>query len=148
MLTSVGPEDVVRLLCCQKVQIDAGVGNNQEVLPEYQVLYLLRGKTGALELVGAEYCASKTAKEMVPLDHNVGDALESANHCLQSPLLDAATLGEQEVVDVGRPRGGEFVAGEADQQAPGIAYPAEDNQPFRQGAFGDRLVDGKDFVLR
>ena len=41
---------------------------------------LLGGKTGALELVGAEYCASKTAKEVVSLNHNVGDVLESANH--------------------------------------------------------------------
>ena len=84
---------------------------------------------------------------MVSLDHNVGNVLESANHCLQSPLLDAAPLGEQEVVDVGRPRG-EFVGGEADQQAAGVDHPAEDNQPFRRGAFGDCLVDGKDFVTR
>jgi len=61
------------------------VGNDQEVLPEYHVLNLLGGKTGALELVGAEYCASKTAKEVVSLNHNVGDVLESANHCLQGP---------------------------------------------------------------
>jgi len=85
VLTSVSPKDVVRLSGCQKVQVDAGVGNGQEVLSEYQVLHLLGGKTGALELVGAEYCASKTAKEVVSLDHNVGDVLESANHCLQGP---------------------------------------------------------------
>ena len=145
MLTSVGLDDVVRRSGCQKVQIDAVVGNYQEVLPEYQVLHLLGGKTGALELVGAEYCASKTAKEMVPLDHNVGDVLKSAGHCLQSPLLDAAALGEQEVVDEGRPRG-EHVVGEADKQATGVDQPAEDNQPFRRCAFGNRLVDGKDFV--
>ena len=82
MLTSVSPKDVVQLSGCQKVQVNAGVGNNQEVLPEYQVLCLLGGKTGALELVGANYCASKTAKEVVSLDHNVGNVLESANHCL------------------------------------------------------------------
>ena len=85
MLTSVSPKDVVWLSGCQKVQVDAGVGDDQEVLTEYQVLHLLGGKTGALELVGAEYCASKTAKEVVSLDHNVGDVLESANHCLQGP---------------------------------------------------------------
>jgi len=62
VLTSVSLKDVVRLLGCQKVQVDAGVGDDQEVLPEYQVIRLLGGKTGALELVGAEYCASKTAK--------------------------------------------------------------------------------------
>ena len=93
VLTGFGPEDLVWLLGCQKVQIDAGAGDNPEVLPEYQVLHFLGGKTGALELVGAEYCALKAAKEMVSLDHNVGDVLESANHCLQSPLLDAAPLG-------------------------------------------------------
>jgi hypothetical protein len=41
VLTSVGPKDVVRLSSCQKVQVDAGVGDNKEVLPEYQVLCLL-----------------------------------------------------------------------------------------------------------
>ena len=85
VLTSVGPEDIVWLSGCQKVQVDAGVDDNQEVFPEYQALYFLGGKTGALELVGAEDCALKTAKEMVPLDHNIGDVLESANHCLQGP---------------------------------------------------------------
>jgi len=85
VLTSVSPKNVVRLSSCQKVQVDAGVGVNKEVLPEYQVHCLLGGKTGALELVGANYCASKTAKEMVSLDHNIGDVLESANHCLQGP---------------------------------------------------------------
>jgi len=43
VLTSVGPEDIVWLSGCQKVQVDAGVGDNQEVLPEYQVLHLLGG---------------------------------------------------------------------------------------------------------
>jgi len=38
--------------------------------------------------------------------------------------------------------------GEADQQASGVDHPAEDDQPFRRGAFGDCLVDGKDFVTR
>jgi hypothetical protein len=61
------------------------VGDNKKVLLEYQVLYLLGGKAGAHELVGAKYCALKTAKEMVSLDHNVGDVLELANHCLQGP---------------------------------------------------------------
>ena len=84
VLTSVSPKDVVRVSGCQKVQVDAGVGANKEVLPEYQVLCLLGG-TGALELVGANYCASKTAKEILSLDLNVGDVLESANHCLQGP---------------------------------------------------------------
>jgi len=68
---------------------------------------------------------------MVSLDHSVGNVLESANHCLQSPLLDAAPIGEQEVVDVGHSRG-EYVGGEADQQALGVYHPAEDNQPLRQ----------------
>jgi len=85
VFTSVSPKDVVGLLGCQKVQVDAGEGDDMEVLPEYQVLHLLGGKTGALELVGAEYCALKTAKEVVSLDHNVGNVLESANHCLQGP---------------------------------------------------------------
>jgi hypothetical protein len=40
---------------------------------------------GALELVGAEYCASKMAMEVDSLDYNVGDVLESANHCPQGP---------------------------------------------------------------
>jgi hypothetical protein len=121
VLTGFGSEDLVWLLGCQKVQIDSGVGDNPEVLPEYQVLHFLGGKTGAHELVGAEYCASKTAKEMVSLDQNVGNVLESANPCLQSPLLDAAPLGEQEVADAGRPRG-EFVGGEAAQQALGLSF--------------------------
>jgi len=85
VLTSVSRKDVFRLSSCQKVQVDAGVGDNKEVLPEYLVLCLLRGKTCALELVGANYCASKMAKEMVSLDYNVGDVLESVNHCLQGP---------------------------------------------------------------
>jgi len=122
------------------------VGDNQEVLLEYQVLCLLGGKTGGLELAGAEHCASKTAKEMVPLDHNVGDVLEPSNHRLQNLLLDVASLGEQdEVVDAGRTRDA-FVVARADQQASGVDHPAEDDQPFRQCAFGNRLVDGKDFV--
>jgi hypothetical protein len=49
--------------------------------------------------------------------------------------------------DVGCPRG-EFVVEEADQQALGVDHPAKDNQPFRQGTFGNCLVDGKDFVSR
>jgi hypothetical protein len=85
VLTSVSPKDVVRLSGCQKVQVNAGVGDDQEVLPEYQVLHL------------------------------------------------------------GRPRG-EFVGGEADQQALGVNHPAKDDQPFRRGAFGDCLVDGEVFV--
>ena len=85
VFTSVSPKDVVWLSGCQKVQVNAGVGDDQEVLPEYQVLHL------------------------------------------------------------GRPRG-EFVGGEADQQASGVDHPAEDNQPLRRGALGDCLVDGEDFV--
>jgi len=138
VLTSVGPENIVWLLGRQKVQVDAGVGDDQEVLPECQVLHLLGGKKGGLgELVSAEHCASKTVKEIVPLDHNVGDVLESSNHCLQSLLLDAATLGQQEVVDIGRPHD-EFVGGEADHQALGVDHPAKDSQPLRRCAFGNR----------
>jgi hypothetical protein len=66
VLTSVSPKDVVWLSGCQKVQVNAGVGDAQEDLPDYQVLYLLGGKTGAFEFVGAEYCAAKTAKEWFP----------------------------------------------------------------------------------
>ena len=58
--------------------------------------------------------------------------------------LTRRPLESQEVVDVGRPCG-EFVGGEADQQVSGVDH-AEDNQPFRRGAFGDCLVDGEDFV--
>jgi len=44
VLTSVSPKKVVRLLGCQKVQVNASVGNDQEVLPEYQALINLEGK--------------------------------------------------------------------------------------------------------
>jgi len=94
VLTSVGPEDVVWLLGCQEVEFDANVSEDQEVPPECQVLHLLGGDTGALEVVGAEHCALETAIAMVPLDHNVGNVLESTSHCLQSLLLHAATLGQ------------------------------------------------------
>jgi hypothetical protein len=77
--------------------IDANVGNNQEVLPEYQVLHLLGGKTGALILVGAEYWDSRISRFVraaISVSLNLKTGLDRGGGCqARESLMAAKNIG-------------------------------------------------------